>query len=188
MFCPNAVVWGDVATWVSGVGTAAAVAVAVWVFAHGEAIRRHADRRKQAELITGWIRYHSSRGMNVVNVGEDMVRRETGEVRDVVTVSIGLVNNSSGVAYDVIAEVSDDEGRIGRAVGIKAIGPGMWTVDVTLKAPVTSVNRLTLHFTDHKSVSWRRDPDGSLTEQRTKYRRPEGCWSAVLLPLAAADM
>ncbi len=43
LFCPNAVAWGDVATWVSGVATAATVGVALWL-AGREARRRKADK------------------------------------------------------------------------------------------------------------------------------------------------
>ena len=61
MFCPNAVTWGDVGTWVAAIGTVTAVFVALGVFIYDYFRRRKEDRRKQAELITGWIRHSPQR-------------------------------------------------------------------------------------------------------------------------------
>lgn len=55
MFCPNALVWGDVATWLGAVGTVCAFFVALAVWIHSNHVRRRAEHRQQAELITGWI-------------------------------------------------------------------------------------------------------------------------------------
>ena len=47
MFCPNAIDWGNVASWVSGMGTLAAIIVALWI-AGSE--RRSAARLRDIEV------------------------------------------------------------------------------------------------------------------------------------------
>ena len=47
----------------AALGTVAAVVVALWAFMHRNYTRRHAERRQQAELITGWISDHVISGL-----------------------------------------------------------------------------------------------------------------------------
>lgn len=47
--------WGDVPTWVAGVGTLLAVAVALWLAGRDDRRWRQEVRRRQAELITAWF-------------------------------------------------------------------------------------------------------------------------------------
>lgn len=47
--------WGDVPSWVGGIGTTAAVIVALWQSGRETRKRRHEEERAQAGLVAAWI-------------------------------------------------------------------------------------------------------------------------------------
>jgi hypothetical protein len=61
MFCPNAIAWGDVATWVAGLASFLAVVVALWIARYSA---RDAKRRESE------AKHNAAKAMSVVIHGE----------------------------------------------------------------------------------------------------------------------
>lgn len=166
MFCPNAVVWGDVATWFAGIFTMLAVAVAVVVYVAGERSRRKNERRSQAELVSGWVPYVSSKKSVIGDQSDDGYRHENTEPVLLTTVDIALVNNSHGVVYGVTVVLSSEDYDPGvEYVEVGNVGPGMWQARIPLppnyELPDAAIS---LYFSDQREVTWLRNPNGTLVE------------------------
>lgn len=85
---------GDVATWVSAIGTISAVIVALYLAGRDGRRRDRSESRRQAELITAWIGgLHRQEG-------------EAGNRRFVIPVS--LQNASNQLVYRVVVSVVND--------------------------------------------------------------------------------
>jgi hypothetical protein len=182
---------GTVPVWLAAFGTLVAI-VAVLIAAKGyqhqvrvraddERERALAERRRQAELLSGWLISH----------GGTRLAPATGDApRSIVNVAdVGLINASEVVLYDVIVvavcehhkpmpvaysmndirftdPVAWDPKRDRLACGrAKVLPPGHWKV--ALRLATTSVAAIDLHlfFRDHQGVYWWRDAAGHITEQ-----------------------
>jgi hypothetical protein len=135
----SAVQWGTVSTWVAGVGTVAAVSLALWE-ARGERRERlRRELRQQAERISAWFV-----GMHKDPDGEDPdgedSRRDAwlppelrGRAADV-----ELLNNSDDPVTDVLVFLSRVSYKVQRwwdqepeyRVMIGVLPPGRWIISV----------------------------------------------------------
>jgi len=172
----SAVQWGSVSTWVAGVGTVAAVSLALWE-ARGERKERlRRELRQQAERISAWFV-----GMHKDPDGEDPggedSRRDAwlppelrGRAADV-----ELLNNSEDPVTDVLVFLSRVSYKVQRwwdqepeyRVMIGVLPPGRWAisvpksggaiVDVKLGgAPAGSRVIAVISFTDSAGNHWAR--------------------------------
>ena len=165
----DAVVWGDVATWVQAVATIAAVAAAIWAGRWAKAaynsdqenlkiarealgVERQRDlgreqevRRAQAEKVAG--RWENTPGDEYMN-----------------TFSLILQNVSDQPVYGIRVDLVEGN----------RVQPDLYCPPVLAPAPNGSVvaahacdvsyPRLILHFTDFRGVRWERGADGILVE------------------------
>jgi hypothetical protein len=93
--------FGDLATWITALGTVGAVIVALWLAGRDGRRRAVEERRHQAELITGWI----SGTYDMPTSGGRM------------TAPITINNASNQLAYRVIASVVRDSRSSGAGTG-----------------------------------------------------------------------
>jgi hypothetical protein len=84
---------GDVATWVSAIGTIAAVVVALFLAGRGERRRYRAELRQQAEHVTAWI---------------SGPHRKADESSTGFVVPISIQNSSNQLAYRVVVSIVND--------------------------------------------------------------------------------
>jgi hypothetical protein len=162
---------GSVPDWFSAAGAVATVMalIVAWLVyrrdsknrSRDEKSRDDEDRRRQAELITGWLDDH-------IDVGD-----EHGNYA-----RLHLVNASQGVVYDVYVHVTSepkDSVSVGLAApehreawGFMHVLPPT-TCDVTLRLPDVAerVIGLQIYFRDARSQRWVRDWLGMLRE--TEY-------------------
>ena len=82
---------GDLATWVSAIGTIFAVVVALWFSGRDGRRRRNEERRHQAERITAWI---------------DRLAMTNPVVRSAMTIAVQ--NASDQLAYRVVVSLVRD--------------------------------------------------------------------------------
>jgi hypothetical protein len=82
---------GDVATWVSAIGTVLAVVVALWFSGRDGRRRRKEERRYQAERITAWID-----------------RLHMPETPEVSMLTVAIQNASDQLAYRVVVSLVRD--------------------------------------------------------------------------------
>jgi hypothetical protein len=158
--------WGDIPTWIAGVGTLGAVVVALWI-ARRDGIRRERDnRRQQAELITGWLGDYT-------HAADGTQRLQT----------VVIQNGSQQLAYKVIAsyvptrgggvppnfrEIS--KGKVG-AYDFRAyvgeLPPGRTERTIPWPGHETGLRwALELVFRDAAGRKWLRAIDGQLSEIR----------------------
>jgi hypothetical protein len=183
----SAVQWGTVSTWVAGVGTVAAVSLALWEAAGERKGRLRRELRQQAARISAWFV-----GMHKDPDGEDSheedSRREAwlppelrGRAADV-----EFLNNSQDPVTDVLVFLSRVSYKVQRwwdqepeyCVMIGVLPPGRWTisvpksggavVDVKLggSAAVSRV-MVIISFTDSAGNHWARGARGELRQLPT---------------------
>ena len=183
----SAVQWGTVSTWVAGVGTVAAVSLALWE-ARGERKERlRRELRQQAERISAWFV-----GMHKDPDGEDLEgedpRRDAwlppelrGRAADV-----ELLNNSEDPVTDVLVFLSRVSYKVQRwwdqepeyRVMIGVLPPGRWAisvpksggaiVDVKLGgSPAGSRVIAVISFTDSAGNHWARGARSELRQLPT---------------------
>ena len=162
--------WGNVASWASAIASAAVFVAGVLVFKRDNRLRREdeeklrkAERRQQAERITAWKTPDA--GMQVDGAYQKLI--------------VGLINDSTGVAYDVriyvVCHRTEEVKRGDRlykpeeneAGGhIPALPPGKWNVEIKLSTVSTGrVKTLDVYFRDQATVLWRRNAmDGALSD------------------------
>jgi len=183
----SAVQWGSVATWVAGVGTVAAVSLALWE-ARGERKERlRRELRHQAERISAWFV-----GMHKDPHDEDPhsedPRREAwlppelrGRAADV-----ELLNNSEDQVTEVLVFLSrvsykvqrwwDQEPEYRAMIGVLA--PGRWTISVPKSggavvnvklggSPAMSRVMVIISFTDSAGNHWARGARSELRQLPT---------------------
>ena len=137
--------WGNVASWASAIASAAVFVAGVLVFKRDNRLRREdeeklrkAERRQQAERITAWKTPDA--GMQVDGAYQKLI--------------VGLINDSTGVAYDVriyvVCHRTEEVKRGDRlykpeeneAGGhIPALPPGKWTVEIKLSTDRRGASR-----------------------------------------------
>ena len=83
--------WGDVPTWLGGIGTTLAVSVALWAALYEYRLRRRADHRRQADGVSVWVTNPK---------GPDA----TGGTFFMAPEWVALSNSSGAVVYDVVVE------------------------------------------------------------------------------------
>ncbi|WP_395684351.1 hypothetical protein [Dokdonella sp.] len=92
LFCPNNIVWGDVATWVSGLGALAAVIVALYLA--GESDRRRAKDRAHARRV---FAIYIAQELGDVRVSLPRIRRRLKAVEDLQDRELAALNWPSTV-------------------------------------------------------------------------------------------
>jgi hypothetical protein len=85
---------GDVATWVSAIGTISAVIVALYLAGRDERRRDRVEIRRQAESITAWI--------------GGLHRTEEGEGSQRFVVPVSIQNASNQLVYRVVVSIVND--------------------------------------------------------------------------------
>jgi hypothetical protein len=178
----SAVQWGTVSTWVAGVGTVAAVSLALWEARGERKGRLRRELRQQAVRISAWfVEMHKDPH------GEDS-SREAGlppELRGQAA-DVELLNNSADPVTDVLIFLSRVSYQVQRwwdqkpehRVMIGVLPPGRWTisvpksggaiVDVKLGgSPAMSRMMVIISFTDNAGNHWARGARGELRQLPT---------------------
>lgn len=195
------IVGGTLPDWLEalgGIATVLALIVAWRVYRHDvsaradDKVKRALDeRRRQAELLTGWfIHGGGARLRPRIADGTRPGPIPAGMPQEVINVAeVGLINASQVIVYDlIVAAVCEPSPPIpviygpadiqmtepvewnperdtlarGRA---KVLAPGQWSVDLRLATTSVKPTALHLFFRDHQGVYWWRDARGRLTEQ-----------------------
>lgn len=186
MFCPNAVVWGDVATWATAVFTLAATigaaiaARAAWRVLELERARddrAELDRRRaQAEQVSGWLDAKALPARSALTVFDQ--------------VGVRVINSSMQPVFGVHALIHLPDGQ-DVPCGSKAVLPPNETTSISIKSAQDRVlsyldgdagERLrsnwpqsledmpvVLEFTDAGGRWWRRNFDGQIDEMTVWY-------------------
>jgi hypothetical protein len=183
----SAVQWGTVSTWVAGVGTVAAVSLALWEARGERKGRLRRELRQQAVRISAWFV-----GMHKDADGEDSheedSRREAWlppELRGQAA-NVEFLNNSQDPVTDVLVFLSRVSYKVQRwwdqepeyRVMIGVLPPGRWTisvpksggavVDVKLGgSPAASRVMVIISFTDSAGNHWARGARGELRQLPT---------------------
>lgn len=188
----SAVQWGTVSTWVAGIGTVAAVSLALWE-ARGERKERlRGELRQQAVRISAWfVEMHKDSHVEGSHVegshgagahGEGWLSPELrGRAADV-----ELLNNSADPVTDVLVFLSRVSYKVQRwwdqepeyRVMIGVLPPGRWAisvpksggaiVDVKLGgSPAMSRVMVIISFTDSAGNHWARGARGELRQLAT---------------------
>lgn len=151
---------GTIPESVAAVGTVGALWVAILGWRYDVNYRRDAELRAQADLLTAWIE---------------------GTPQDDAAVSIGLINASNGVVYDVEVGI-DLETEYARFESrdptnphpppaqltsrgyLPVLAPGHWTIRLERQRGtfVFPSKRLDLYFRDQRGTGWTRDHRGYL--------------------------
>ena len=183
----SAVQWGTVSTWVAGIGTVAAVSLALWE-ARGERKERlRRELRQQAERISAWfVGMHKDPDGGEPD-GEDP-RRDAwlppelrGRAADV-----ELLNNSEDPVTDVLVFLSRVSYKVQRwwdqepeyRVMIGVLPPGRWTISVPRSGGAIVDVKLggssagsrviaVISFTDSAGNHWARGARGELRQLPT---------------------
>jgi hypothetical protein len=168
--------WGASGQWVGGVGTIAAVVVALWIAIRdgrlARADRRERDlreRQEQAAKVTAWIEYAGVHGYMVVS-------NANAEAINHVVVSFDLVQHlpMTGSTLHRGPEIEDDEYLYA------ILPPGKWRMPIReeWRRPDTTPGVM-LAFTDSRNGHWLRLTDGRLIPKdqnvvsRRKIRFPQ---------------
>jgi hypothetical protein len=167
MFCPNAVEWDGVGTWVASIGTVSTLFFAVYQWSKAVAEKRLANedaRRAQARRVCTWLDAHSGHGgLRLSNSSDEPV-----------TSVIVYYVWAQGAAWRTGEEAErrfqssrepDGYGDINtiRAL-VQNLPPGrFWvTVDGPENAPMQGQLGLEIAFTDSAGQSWVRRAGGEL--------------------------
>ena len=193
----SAVQWGTVATWVSGVGTVAAVSFALWEARRERRGRLRRELRQQAERISAWFAGmpkdphdddpHGDDPHGDDPHGDDPRRDDPlppelrGRAAD-----IELLNNSEDPVTDVLVFLSrisykvrrwwDQEPEYRAMIGV--LPPGRWTISVPESggaivqvklggSPAVSRVMVIISFTDSAGNHWARGARGELRQLPT---------------------
>lgn len=168
--------WGASGQWAGGIGTIAAVVVALWIAIRdgrlARADRRERDlreRQEQAGKVTAWIEYAGDRGYMVVS-------NANAEAVNHVVVSFDLVHNlpMTGSTLHRGPEIEDDEYLYA------ILPPGKWRMPIReeWRRPGMTPGVM-LAFTDSRNGHWLRLTDGRLIPKdqnvvtRRKIRFPQ---------------
>ena len=162
--------WGAAGQWAGGVGTIAAVVVALWIAIRdgrlARADRRERDlreRQEQAAKVTAWIEYAGGSGYMVVS-------NANAEAVNHVVVSFDLVHNlpMTGSTLHRGPEIEDDEYLYA------ILPPGKWRMPIREEWQRPDLTPgVMLAFTDSRNGHWLRLTDGRLIpkEQNVVSRR-----------------
>ena len=151
--------WGASGQWVGGIGTIAAVVVALWIAIRdgrlAQADRRERDlreRQEQAAKVTAWIEYAGGQGFMVVS-------NANAEAVNHVVVSFDLVHNlpMTGSTLHRGPDIEDDEYLYA------ILPPGKWRMPIRegWQRPDMTPGVM-LAFTDSRNGHWLRLTDGRL--------------------------
>ncbi len=149
--------WGDLPTWVAAVGTVGAVIVALVLSGREGRRQIRAQRRHQAELVTGWLSGNSRSSSET----QQMLRR------------VDLQNASSQLVYHVIISlvITRGAGTIQREYGTEyrtflgELPPGKRSTEIEHGDGGMMMRfGIELAFRDAAGRSWLRDADGLLKE------------------------
>jgi hypothetical protein len=168
--------WGASGQWVGGLGTIAAVVVALWIAIRdgrlARADRRERDlreRQEQAAKVTAWIEYAGGHGYMVVS-------NANAEAINHVVVSFDLVRHlpMTGSTLHRGPEIEDDEYLYA------VLPPGKWRMPIReeWRRPDLTPGVM-LAFTDSRNGHWLRLTDGRLIPKdqnvvsRRKIRFPQ---------------
>ncbi|HET6705475.1 hypothetical protein [Amycolatopsis sp.] len=162
--------WGASGQWVGGIGTIAAVVVALWIAIRDGRLarddRRERDlreRQEQAAKVTAWIEYAGGQGYMVVS-------NANAEAVNHVVVSFDLVRNlpMTGSTLHRGPDIEDDEYLYA------ILPPGKWRMPIREEWQRPDMTPgVMLAFTDSRNSHWLRLTDGRLIpkEQNVVARR-----------------
>jgi hypothetical protein len=148
--------FGNVPSWISGIGTTLAVGVALYQTTTDRVKRTREERRSQGTLISGWP------------------EREKVANNAYVTQAV-LLNNSEEPAYEVVVSLvlvqgsgprrgEDLDGSHDRPV-LSILPPGKWIVEVASRGfGMQKRPGIEVAFTDRRGHHWIRRTDGTLQE------------------------
>jgi hypothetical protein len=156
-------IWGDIPTWVTAIGTVGAVIVALYFSGRDSRARARERRMHQAENVTAWLGppdFHD------------------GDLSQRPSVNVSILNDSSQLAYRVIATVTPVRGTV--PADWRAKGnyfPEDFRVFIGELAPGTTIRTLPyaggghhirwaieLAFRDAAGRTWVRGTDGRLKQ------------------------
>ncbi|MET9002147.1 hypothetical protein [Amycolatopsis sp. NPDC004169] len=162
--------WGASGQWVGGIGTIAAVVVALWIAIRDGRLAREdrrerdlRERQEQAAKVTAWIEYAGERGYIIVS-------NANAEAVNHVVVSFDLVHNlpMTGSTLHRGPDIEDDEYLYA------ILPPGKWRMPIReeWRRPGMTPGVM-LAFTDSRNGHWLRLTDGRLIpkEQNVVSRR-----------------
>lgn len=160
--------WGDVPTWVAGVGTVGTLAWAIGLGRSERQQRRRDAERVQALAVSAWIEQRSAAAGAKAIRGDDHVPLTVGPEAARPRPSAVISNASRSPVYDVEATLVHPR-QAGEYIthGYEVLPPGQQAFFVPGQfSDVASVLRVRLAFLDEGGVRWVRDHEGRLTKQR----------------------
>jgi hypothetical protein len=178
----SAVQWGTVSTWVAGVGTVAAVSLALWEARGERKGRLRRELRQQAVRISAWfVEMHKDPHSEDSRREAGLPPQLQGQAADV-----ELLNNSADPVTDVLVFLSRVSYQVQRwwdqepehRVMIGVLPPGRWTISVAKSggaivdvklggSPAMSRMMVIISFTDSAGNHWARGARGELRQLPT---------------------
>jgi hypothetical protein len=156
------VVWDDIATWLSAVGTCGAVVVSLRLARQDTVRRERRDRRRQAEFVTAWLGEE-------VNAGTELhqtVVIQNSSPQSVYLLIASLVSVQGAFRRTAVpATRAEKAGSIRWQTPVGQVPPGQY--ETTIRSAGHGMHLklgVELAFRDASGVHWLRSADGVLKE------------------------